>query len=81
MVSAAIHSPADLILVIEERRKQRNLTARALCKAANASHSAYWYSLERAGDMTLSKALSYLDALDIGLCVVDRPQQQSASVE
>lgn len=60
-----INSPADLVQVVEENRVSRGLSLRSLCEQAKVSHSGYWYTLERGGDLRLSTALNYLAALGL----------------
>jgi len=64
-----INSTADLIQLVEEHRVARGLSLRALCDQAHVSHSGYWYTMERGGDVKLSTALNYLGALGLRMQV------------
>lgn len=65
MPATEIQSPADLVAVVEQHRVAKNLSLRALCDQAKVSHSGYWYTLERGGDLKLSTAIGYLQALGL----------------
>lgn len=65
--SIRINAPTDLIEIVENHRNARGLSLRSLCKGATVSHSAYWYALERGGDIKLSTAIGYLDAVGMRL--------------
>lgn len=64
-----IDNTADLLAAFEERREQLGISQRDLCKRAGMSHSTYWFTQQRGGDLTLRAALRYCNVLGLTLKV------------
>lgn len=58
-----IHSAEDVLVALEERRKEAGVSRRAVSERAGYAHAAYWWWQRKRGRVGLSAALCFAKAL------------------